>query len=310
VYDLSTTKNLVIGNETTPNATGVFKGLISNFQILRSVAKDYDSLDAPLSPFYPVSDGTLSLLLLASDNLSTTTDSSSNAHSLTNTSSVAWSSDVPTLEDPMYQLSLSGAVEVSNTTNASGNDFVIGTNDFTIEWFQYLRAEGGYAFNYQASGGIDILTYRSQNTEEWRLDWRGVNPTKTGNFRNQIGRWVHLAIERFSNNLYYYQNGHMVMKREMTDDMNNFFLLHIGNRSGSELDGYISNFRVVNGSAVYSGTSFKASPPKTDLSAPANCVGLYKFASSGTTTTDSSGSGNTLYTFGGLTWYSFSKNMP
>lgn len=308
---VATNKNLSIGNETSPSTAGAFKGQISNFHIVKGSAI-YQGVVVPIAPIYP--DANSTVLMLASDSNNVGTNSVGFATPILN--NISWSSVVPEIENPMKTLSLSSSVEItSNTYVGDLTDFVLGTGDFTIEWYQYLNGEGGRAFDYINNTSSQIY-YESNATQEWTLYRLSVNPTRTGNFRNQIGKWVHLAIERWNGNLYYYQNGRLVSYRDMTYNLSSITDFYIGSGAGGLVDGYLSNFHIVKGTTVYTEPYFNANgsvgdftPPTTDLTPNANSIGLY--FKSGNTTSDTSGAGNNLTSFGGVSNVSFNaKTMP
>lgn len=152
----------------------------------------------------------------------------------------------------------------------ASNDWVVGTGDFTIEWFSYQTDLTQYQRIFTigdyptTSFGVSIedgVFYYWANTS---VIFSG--PTST------INTWIHWAVVRLSGNTYVYKDG-VLQGLPFTDTNNitdNTTNLIIGNTNtydtNTALVGYITNFRFVNGLAVYSGDF---TVPTDDLTATA-----------------------------------------
>ena len=154
-----------------------------------------------------------------------------------------------------------------NVTTSSSSDFSMGTGDFTIEtWFKYSSSSlsGNKYLVDLGANGIRI-TFTSghiyANDGGQYIDWY---------LTNDIGsisttQWYHLAFVRSGTNIYLYFDG--VQKGTLGNSTYNhtstsFKLGNYGGGSGYHWIGYVSDFRIVKGKAVYTGAF---SPPTGPL---------------------------------------------
>ena len=154
----------------------------------------------------------------------------------------------------------------SVTTSAS-SDFTMGTGDFTIEtWFKYGSStlSGNKYLVDLGANGIRI-TFTSghiyANDGGQYIDWY---------LTNDIGsisttQWYHLAFVRSGTNIYLYFDG--VQKGTLGNSTHNhstntFRLGNYGGGGSYQWQGYVSDFRIVKGKAVYTGAF---SPPTGPL---------------------------------------------
>ena len=152
----------------------------------------------------------------------------------------------------------------------------IGTNEFTIECWVYWPTIGGpegiFEINTQVAPGsqtntISVFTRDSSNNYNWAF---ATNATQVNSSSApSANTWHHVALVRNSSNLVtLYIDGTSVATR--TDSTNiTATTLTIGRYFNTtyNLNGYIHDFRIVNGTAVYT-SSF--TPPTQKLSAITN----------------------------------------
>jgi hypothetical protein len=148
-----------------------------------------------------------------------------------------------------------------------------GSGDFTVEaWFNASALGGGTAgynciFSYGGSTGN--LRLFLLGTAPHITVWSGANLFLNVDVSAtvKIGGWNHVAIVRSGSTITVYLNGTVVGSPVSNSD--NFSgTLNIGSEAGSYLwTGYISNVRVVKGTAVYT-SAF--TPPIAPLTAIAN----------------------------------------
>ena len=128
----------------------------------------------------------------------------------------------------------------------------------------------------------------------------GIMPDN-GNFDSGVGdlvlanTWYHLALTRSSGTMRLYIDGTLVASASgYTSDINNQDLMYIGSTDAGHRNlGYISNFRLIDGTALYTGSSFTV--PTAPL---ANVAGTICLAcQNGSQIIDSTGQ-MTLNTFG------------
>ena len=159
-----------------------------------------------------------------------------------------------------------------SVTNTTGLDF--GTDQFTIEFWIYLLKEPPvnkniFARSTSASNTTGMIMWFDGNGHLEFDSIHGVSgAVHTG---AAIGNhmWHHIAVTRdSSNNTRLYLNG--VNKASASNDTSNIVgatNLQIASNIGADgyyNDAYISNFRMVKGTAIYSGTT-DFTPPQSEL---------------------------------------------
>ena len=152
-------------------------------------------------------------------------------------------------------------------TLGATSDFDFGTGDFTIEgWWKSDQAsnagnsQGLFGLgNYQSTGGMLLYQYngylalKKSNVEKINIS---TNP-----FDNLLNQWVHVAVVKSGSTVTLYLNGDSLASYTDSgsygDSPQNTMSIG-GSDSGHVWYGWISNFRVVKGTAVYTDT-FKPS---------------------------------------------------
>ena len=175
-------------------------------------------------------------------------------------------------------LTVSGPGSGSGSTLFDGVDdnlsipsIVIGTNNYTIEFWIYPTAISNYYHIYDGRGGSsgDAILIQMTNTGTFRF--YSVSFRISGSAQISVNTWNHIALERVGNVNTLYVNG--------TSDgtYNDGGTSYVGpsnsvGRIGSDdagssnfFPGYISNFRIVVGSAVYNGNFTVPSSPLTAI---------------------------------------------
>lgn len=319
----SSAANLYIGNETTPVADNAFKGYLTNLRYLYQISGTADlttrtgTFSIPLAPLPSVSINVFRLVATDAATAFTGTGTT-----LSNTSSVSWSSEVPTLANPMSSLSLSGVLSYpyynGYLSRTGESDFNLGAGDFTIEWFQYLTNEQlstsyshrAYIFDLDYPGASKQLSiYYDAALETIYLAYRinaSTNYTIGFAVNNIRDRWSHFALIRYSGTLYLAQNGYSLAATKIDDSLSLVTSLDFTGASNGSLyiggdkaqtanyyfNGYLSNFRMSVGVAKYTSQDAPFTPPSTQLSTDANTKLLLLAVSDATT--DSSGLSNTM----------------
>jgi len=284
-----------LGIGFTP-ATGYFSGYITNVRITRSIL--YTTSFSPTVPLIPLS-GTQLALLVNSD-ATKAVDSSSNAYTLTNNGATFSSTVVPTV--------------TSATTTAGGSFLFNGTNatltspgssafnlaaDFTLEAWIYFQGttaactimgqQGGPSPN---RGWLWGLSGTGEPNFGWSIAGNGTigsGGTYYAGALVPLNQWAHVAFVRSGTTYTFYINGTAAGSGTMSGAVNQVGSFGIGytpneTTSGqSYFKGYMTNIRIVNGTAVYN----SAFTPRL-LSAVTNTSLLLLVNSSGTYLTDSS----------------------
>ena len=197
------------------------------------------------------------------------------------------------------------------TLDASAN-WYFGTSDFTIEWWQYWHEQvGGYSTlydcNYATNSNCTIQTASGQNQYITYLN--GTSNTMTESSAAETGQWYHYALVRNgsgTNNIKMYRNGVVTAQQTYTGNIGNNISIGIGkaiSNTSTHMDhSSVCDFRIVNGTAVYTTTFTPPTEPLTDI---ANCVLLVSPKAiikdySGEGATLSRSYSNNIYTWTGI----------
>jgi hypothetical protein len=186
----------------------------------------------------------------------------------------------------------------------ASTDWVVGTGDITVEWWQNLGGSGQLyprIFSIGTYGNASLAV--SIEGTSFNVFVQGV-PNRLGiTISNFANTWVHFAIVRRSNVLTAYQNGTSIGSVANSNSISESakqLNIGYGGEANTAYNGYISQFRWTN-SAVYTGnfpkpTSILQALPQTKL--------LLLFSSAGNLLTDSSGLGKVVTNNSGVTWNS------
>ena len=148
----------------------------------------------------------------------------------------------------------------------SSSDFALGTGDWTIEYFAYSTSTAQYQRHFYLIGS------NANQIEGIFADSNGISFGKTGVWAptqvgHTINRWNHYALVHDSTNMRLYINGNQVLTS--TDNFaNENKSLHIGYSNstfGGYFTGFMSNFRVVKGTALYTSNFTSPTEPLTNV---------------------------------------------
>jgi len=165
---------------------------------------------------------------------------------------------------------------------ASATPLNLSSGDFTIEcWFYLITgSKTNEILNKDGVNGSSYSQYEiyvsSSNTLIVNLgNGNGVSPTDTdygASTSVSLNTWHHVVCQRTGTTISVYFDGTRVTNTaqviNMTDGGKALVLGHQSGASSDYFAGYISNMRIVKGTAVYSGSSF--TPPTAPLTAIAN----------------------------------------
>jgi hypothetical protein len=264
------------------------QGYISNVRFVNGTAVYTAAFTPPTSPLTAVAN--TSLLTCQSNRFK---DNSTNTFAVTVAGSPSVQRFSPFNPDSAYSTTVIGGSGYFNGTSdyltaPTGAVSSIGTGAFTIEgwfysldftirttYFQRLWSFGNglandVTLNVDTSG---IISYRNKDTQ-----------LITASSAVQLNTWYHVAIVRSGSTTTMYINGVSVGTTATSNNLTSpgGYSLYIGNESGSTRGGYfigyVSNFRVVQGTAVYT-TTF--TPPTSPVTAVANTSLLTNFADAG-----------------------------
>jgi len=180
----------------------------------------------------------------------------------------------PYLGDGFYSVQMNGTSDYL-TVPGTNAGFNFGTNSFTIEgWFWTTTATQITLFEKRSGPSYDWIVFLNASAGYLQIFLTGVVATANATVLFPFGSWVHVALVRNGNVFTLYQNGVSVYTTTNAAAVgyNASYPVLIGaDASGPRFwwPGYISNVRIVNGTAVYT-TAF--TPPTTPLTAITNTV--------------------------------------
>jgi hypothetical protein len=258
--------------------TGLYTGNISNLRIVNGTAVYTQNFIPTVGPFTtsqtfnqsgipscPVQSSQTELLLITPSNSSYLTDSSTNAFTVTNVGT-ATSTPFNPFTGNYEILSNPGSILFNGTTqylNTAASTALTLTGDFTIEcWFYDTNIAaneslygkrpdsatyGGVSLYHVGDGNLSFLGTTTGST--WEIQFNSTIATPAN-------QWHHVAVTRLGNVYTIWVNGQSAGTQTVAGAIlaNSTIPFTIG--AGSQIgttpwSGYISNFRVVNGVAVY-----------------------------------------------------------
>jgi len=289
VTSTSTSVSVYYGTNTitigaTSNPSQFLGGYISNARIINGTALYTASFTAPTTPLTAIAN--TSLLACQS---ATIIDNSSNNFAITNNGAATVSSTVPFTASftpapsgmKFRNRNNSGTLSsLSNSVLFNGtNQYLtltgqnLSTGNFTIESWVYITATGtnGHIFNFGTNNNNRYVVFISA-AGKFNLGAvvGGTYTLNDSTFTPSINTWYHVAYVRSGSTSYLYVNGTQVGTNSAAIDSGTSWGIgtqHFGAGASDYWKGYISNFRVVNGTAVYT-SSF--TPPTAPLTAIAN----------------------------------------
>ena len=158
-------------------------------------------------------------------------------------------------------------------TIPSNAAFSFGTGDFTVEWWQYWNGTQSsygtlYTNNYATNPNLTIQTYI--NTNKYIVYMNGVSTTITESSAASAGQWYHYAVVRNGTTVTIYRNGTSTGSTTYSGNVGTTTATYIGSANsigGFPITaGYISNFRVVKGTAIYTSSFIPSNQPLTAVS--------------------------------------------
>jgi alpha-tubulin suppressor-like RCC1 family protein len=200
-----------------------------------------------------------------------------------------------------YSLRFNGS---NYLTIADNTTLRFGTNDFTIECWVYLTVVAGtsqmFLTKWATSVGYELY-YQGSSTKF--VFWLNAAAYLTGTTTPVVNTWYHVAVTRASGTVRLFVNGNI--EASATGNSTNFndtIPVIIGSETGASLylNGYLSNARLVNGTAVYTAAF---APSTTSLTAITNTALL---TAQNTTIVDNSTNAFTITNTGSVAYNSLS----
>ena len=255
-----------------------FKGYISNFRQIVGTALYISAFTPSTSPLIPITN-TVTLACQSNRFIDNSTANGA-ITSLTGTPSVQAFSPFNSVSEATpisYSTFFNGSSDYLSVP--SSTSFVFGTGDFTVEMWVYTTSaatNGGATTDRFLFGGIG-------NTPSWTFYIQN-STTLIPNFYSPTGSmgssitvtanvWTHLALVRYSGNMAIYVNGALggtgANSTNYTASGTQYIAHDTNDGANKFFPGYISNLRVVKGTAVYT-SAF--TPSTTPLTAITNTV--------------------------------------
>lgn len=259
---------LNIGQSTIdPSYRGYFLGYIANVRAVKGTAVYTSNFTPPTAPLTAIS-GT-SLLTCMSGTGVTFADLSSNNFTITANGNATMTGVATT---PPGAVPYAGYFDGSGDylTLPAGAATQFGTGDFTVEtWVNFSNASGNACYffdNRNASQGGTWAFFRN-NTDG--LEWYTGVTSIVGSTTLPPNQWIHVAYCRSGSTGRLFVNGAQVGSASDTTNYSvSSTIAYIGSRYSAQeqLLGYLSNFRVVKGTALYTANFAPPSSPLTAIS--------------------------------------------
>lgn len=295
----SSTQTAFIGKSTEPNYPFPLNGYVSNLRVINGTALYTSAFTPPTSPLTAVTN--TSLLTCQS---ATFVDNSTNNFTITNngTATIVNPNSFPVVTrngtPTQGTFTPYGDVWSVYNTDAADNGFGVGANaalnmgtgDFTIEaWVNTAKLPTTNAFQtssggYQAifatgptNSGTGSQLYIGVTNLKFDIATDGGGPIDVAH--NMVaGQWYHVAITRSGTTFRAFINGILVQTATSSTSWVDGFGWGIGRAepvgafTGAWWYGYISNFRAVKGTALYTASFNPSTTPLTAVSGTALLV--------------------------------------
>jgi hypothetical protein len=159
----------------------------------------------------------------------------------------------------------------SYLTGPSNSAFTFGAGDFTIEFWMFPASSGQIATIFDLKG-TNYYTARPmvyQYNQQVKLFWYdgGGNVVST-DYLIEAGKWQHIAVTRSGNTFRIFYNGVLQQTATNTSSLDSSTPTIGQSIDGNDwpYKGYISNLRVVKGTAVYTSNFTPSTTPLTAIS--------------------------------------------
>ena len=258
------------------STTNDWAGYISNLRIIKGTALYTSAFVPTWSPLTPVAN---TVLLTAQTNSSSNTksfvDESNFNNIITPTGNTALGSFTPF--GSTWSGYFDGTTDYLTTTASAANQM---TGDFTVElWIHPTSVPAQVGLiginNTSSSGGANFALYiASDRRISFFIAGNSTSYTST-NVVITVGVWQHIAFVRSGSTNTVYVDGVSVLTNSATPSWSGSPAITVGrlyaDNTAVNFYGYISNVRVLKGTAVYTDTF---TPPTTPLTSVANTVFL------------------------------------
>jgi hypothetical protein len=263
-----------------------FSGYISNFRIVNGTAVYTGAFTPPTQPLQKtqlagtniaaITNGNTSLLLSTLYN-NAFKDFSDNNFTITATANPTSIQLHPLNFDGYYSYLFNGTTQyLTAPTNAA---FGFGTGDFTIEFWAYFNSISGnqQLIDTRPTSVASTVNYLALTSVSGTINYytAGNNPSIGGSIVVLAEKWYHIAVTKLSGSTKLFING--VQSGSTYSDTTTYAsgtnrpIIGVdgNNPVASFFNGYLSNFHIVKGTAVYTAAF---TPPTVPLTAITNTV--------------------------------------
>ena len=256
-----------------------FSGVLSNFRFVNGTAVySGSSITVPTSKLTAITN--TKLLLFQSNRF---VDNSASGHTVpASEGSPAVTSFGPFLSSAVYDPAVNGASAANFSSSsdyitvADSSDFTLG-NTFTLEAWIYPTASNGYnsVQNQDGSSGYYWAHVSGEKMQFYKGVGSAINHDSAAS--SMVNQWTHVAYVCAGGTAYHYINGVRSGSSVSMSVADISAVITIGAQGGSYLfPGFISDYRMVVGTAVYSGTTYTV--PTAPLTAITNTKLLLNMA--------------------------------
>ena len=269
--DFSSNATATIGSRYAINSSNwsPVDGFISNLRVVKGTAVYTSAFTPSTSPLTAVTN--TKLLTSCSNRFR---DKSTSAHSMTANGTPKIQPFSPFAPSSSYSAASNGGSGYFDGTGdyvsiSTSDDFEFGTGDYTIEAWVYKSTTGQEHIYEGRNGGNAnrVLFYVNSANKLANYINASVKGAATSDF--PLNEWVHVALVRSGTTGYMFQNGTQVSTwtGDSTDIDKPVGNLYIATEKSTNFfwQGYISNLRVVKGTAVYTSAFTPPTAPVTDV---------------------------------------------
>ena len=275
-------QNLAVGRLGYPGYIQELNGYISNLRVLKGAAQYTGSYTVPTAPLTAITN--TSLLTCQSNRFR---DASANNFTITRNGDVSVQRFSPFSPTAAYAAgTIGGSGFFNGVTNylsaASNAAFSFGTGNFTIECFFYPTSTDSsqYLYLLDSTGGITFGFEPVSTVASFVLGRRATAVDLSATYTIVPFQWLHLVAVRSGTTASLYINGTRVATGTNSLNYTVSGPVNVGaiaTASTYEANGYISNLRVVKGTAVYDPAQSTLTVPTAPLTAITNTSLLLNF---------------------------------
>jgi len=262
---VSSTVSFKIGFDNVGTVSTRFNGYISNVAINTTTALYTSAFTPPTTPLTAVS-GT-SLLTCQSNRF---IDNSTNALAITVAGNPSVQRFSPFSPTASYAPSVDGGSGYfdgagDSLVTPSNTAFAFGTGDFTVEAFVFITGTNFNEVFTTASGSFPTTAMRLMITNSQKLQFYDGTNTATSSASIPLNAWTHVAVTRSGTSVRLFVNGTQDGTTTSSNNLTNS-TGYIGiTWDGIAFSGYISNLRLLKGTALYTAAFTPPTAPLTTI---------------------------------------------